>query len=115
MSTSAPDQFLFSYGTLQLDSVQLSQFGRLLESEDDVLAGYALVEVQIRDPEVLAASGIEIHLGLVLDSAAPPIPGKVFRLTPAELSAADIYESENYRREKVVLASGTRAWVYVKA
>jgi hypothetical protein len=31
------------------------------------------------------------------------------------LATADIYESENYRREAVTLASGTRAWVYVKA
>lgn len=106
---------LFSYGTLQLDSVQLSQFGRLLEGTDDVLTGYAVIEIQIRDPAVLDASGIEIHRALVADPDAPPIPGKVFRLTEAELAAADIYESENYRRENAVLASGTHAWVYVKA
>ncbi len=115
MSASAPDQPLFSYGTLQLDSVQRAQFGRLLDGVDDALTGYALVEIQIRDPDVLAASGIEIHLGLVPDPSAPPIPGKVFRLTGEELAAADVYESENYRREGVTLASGTRAWVYVKA
>ena len=109
------EALLFSYGTLQLESVQLSQFGRLLQGEDDALAGYAQVEIQIRDPDVLAASGIETHLGLVPDPAAPHIPGKVFRLTPEELATADIYESENYRREAVTLASGIRAWVYVKA
>lgn len=109
------DQLLFSYGTLQLESVQRSQFGRLLEGEDDVLAGYAVVDIQIRDPAVLDASGIKIHRGLVADPEAPPIAGKVFRLTAAELAAADIYESENYRREAAILASGIRAWVYVKA
>jgi gamma-glutamylcyclotransferase (GGCT)/AIG2-like uncharacterized protein YtfP len=109
------DQLLFSYGTLQLESVQRSQFGRLLEGEDDVLTGYAVIDIQIRDPAVLDASGIEIHRALVPDPEAPPIPGKVFRLTDDELAAADIYESENYRREQVVLASGTPAWVYVKA
>lgn len=106
---------LFSYGTLQLESVQRSQFGRLLDGTDDELTGYAVVDIQIRDPAVLDASGIEIHRGLVPDPAAPPIAGKVFRLTEAELAAADIYESENYRREQAVLGSGTRAWVYVKA
>lgn len=45
---------------------------------------------------------------LVPDAGAPPIPGKVFRLTDAELAAADIYESENYRRERVVLARDRR-------
>lgn len=108
------DQLLFSYGTLQLESVQLSSFGRLLDGEDDVLHGFAVIEIQIRDPAVLDASGIETHLGLV-PGDGPPIPGKVFRLTPEELDAADVYESENYRRIEVPLASGTRAWVYVKA
>lgn len=106
---------LFSYGTLQLESVQLSQFGRLLDGADDLLPGYDVIEIQIRDPAVLDASGIAIHRALVPDADAPPIPGKVFRLTDAELAAADIYESENYRRELVTLASGTAAWVYVKA
>ncbi|WP_029936346.1 gamma-glutamylcyclotransferase family protein [Sphingomonas sp. UNC305MFCol5.2] len=108
-------EHLFSYGTLQLESVQRSQFGRLLEGTDDVLTGYGVIEIQIRDPAVLDASGIETHRALVPDADAPPIPGKVFRLTAAELAAADTYESENYRREQVVLASGTAAWVYVKA
>ncbi len=108
-------ELLFSYGTLQLDSVQQSQFGRRLEGTHDALTGYAVVDIQIRDPAVLDASGIEIHRGLVPDPDAPPIAGKVFRLTAEELATADIYESENYRREPVTLASGARAWVYVKA
>lgn len=110
-----PDALLFSYGTLQLESVQRSQFGRLLEGVDDVLHGYAAIDIMIRDPDVLEASGIETHRALVADAAAPPLPGKVFRLTPDELAAADIYESENYRRIEAPLASGRRAWVYVKA
>ncbi len=115
MSDPAADQLLFSYGTLQLASVQQSQFGRLLEGQDDVLDGWRTVEITIRDPLVLDASGIETHLGLVPDPEAPPIPGKVFRLTAEELAAADIYESENYRRVAVPLASGVTAWLYVKA
>ena len=106
---------LFSYGTLQLASVQLRQFGRLLEGSDDILHGYRQIEITIRDPDVLEASGIEVHLALVPDADAPPIPGKVFRLTPEELAAADVYESENYVRVKSPLASGATAWVYVKA
>jgi len=105
---------LFSYGTLQLDQVQLSQFGRLLDGTDDVLHGYVVTEIQIRDPAVLDASGIEMHLALV-PGDGPPIAGKVFQLRPQELAAADVYESENYVRAWVPLASGTHAWVYVKA
>lgn len=105
---------LFSYGTLQLESVQLRQFGRLLEGTDDVLHGFVVTEITIRDPAVLDASGIEVHRALV-PGEGPPIPGKMFLLTPEELAAADVYESENYRRVEVSLASGIRAWVYVKA
>jgi hypothetical protein len=112
---SDAEELLFSYGTLQLASVQLSQFGRLLEGSDDVLQGYRPIEIQIRDPDVLEASGIETHLALVPDPAAPALPGKVFRLAPAELAAADVYESENYVRVRAPLASGLVAWVYVKA
>ncbi len=108
-------ELLFSYGTLQLASVQMSQFGRLLEGSDDTLHGYKQIEITIRDPDVLEASGIEVHLALVPDTDAPPIPGKVFHLTPEELAAADVYESENYARVAAPLASGTTAWVYVKA
>lgn len=105
---------LFSYGTLQLDQVQLSQFGRLLDGTDDVLHGFIVTEIQIRDPAVLDASGMETHLALV-PGEGPPIAGKVFQLSPQELAAADVYESENYVRAWVPLASGTHAWVYVKA
>ncbi|UZK66278.1 gamma-glutamylcyclotransferase family protein [Sphingomonas sp. M1-B02] len=109
------DALLFSYGTLQLESVQLRQFGRRLDGSDDVLHGYGVIEITIRDPDVLEASGIETHLALVPDANAPPLPGKVFHLTAQELAAADIYESENYRRVEAALASGARAWVYLKA
>lgn len=105
---------LFSYGTLQLEQVQRSQFGRLLEGVDDALLGFVITEVQIRDPDVLEASGLETHLALV-PGEGPPIAGKVFQLTPQELEAADLYESENYVRVRVPLASGTLAWVYVLA
>ena len=109
------EALLFSYGTLQLESVQRSQFGRLLEGQDDILHGYRQIEITIRDPDVLEASGIETHLALIPDADAPPIPGKVFRLTEEELAAADIYESENYARVAAKLASSVTAWVYVKA
>jgi len=113
--SNGADALLFSYGTLQLASVQLSQFGRLLEGTDDTLHGWRQTEITIRDPDVLEASGIEVHLALIPDAGAPPIPGKVFRLTPEELAAADVYESENYMRVEAPLASGASAWVYVKA
>jgi hypothetical protein len=41
--------------------------------------------------------------------------GTVLAVTPAELAQADAYEVEDYRRDRVTLASGQAAWVYADA
>ena len=107
---------LFSYGTLQLDSVQLSSFGRLLVGADDAMPGWHKDWLEITDPDVIKASGERFH-PVVSPSAnaADAVAGKVFRITPAELEAADRYEVADYKRIEVVLQSGVKAWVYVKA
>ena len=40
------------------------------------------------------------------------VKGTVLELTAAELSLADTYEPEDYKRVKVTLGSGKEAWVY---
>ncbi|WP_066547372.1 MULTISPECIES: gamma-glutamylcyclotransferase family protein [unclassified Sphingomonas] len=112
---SAADQALFSYGTLQLPEVQRATFGRLLSGTPDVLTGFRRIMIEIDDPDVRDASGIATHPALVADPDAPPIPGQVFDVTNAELAAADVYESANYRRITVTLMSGRSAWVYIRA
>ena len=107
---------LFSYGTLQLDRVQLSSFGRLLEGEADTMPGYRKDMVEITDPEVLRASGERFH-PIVSHTGDPTdeVEGKVFRITADELAAADRYEVSDYQRVSVTLKSGHEAWVYIKA
>jgi hypothetical protein len=109
-------QLLFSYGTLQLASVQQAQFGRLLTGRADALPGFTRSLVEITDPHVLAASGERFHPIVVrTDNPGDAVDGMVFELTTAELAAADDYEVEDYRRVAVTLASGMEAWVYVQA
>lgn len=48
---------LFSYGTLQLDSVQIASFGRLLDGCEDSMPGFRKGLVEITDPDVLEKSG----------------------------------------------------------
>lgn len=107
---------LFSYGTLQQENVQKAQFGRLLAGMPDALPGYASRMLEITDPEVLAKSGKRFH-PLVFHTGDPSdkVSGTVFAITAEELEAADRYEVSDYRRVSVTLASGTQAWVYVKA
>jgi hypothetical protein len=107
---------LFSYGTLQQESVQVSTFGRLLEGTPDALVGYMISMVEITDPEVLRTSGARFH-PIVRHSGDPAdeTPGMVFEITEAELAAADTYEVSDYVRVTAPLKSGTSAWVYVAA
>ncbi|HEX4179497.1 MAG TPA: gamma-glutamylcyclotransferase family protein [Caulobacteraceae bacterium] len=107
---------LFSYGTLQLEAVQLATFGRRLNGTADAILGYAATMVEIRDPEVVATSGARFH-PIVRESADPSAEtaGTVFELTEAELAAADTYEVSDYKRLAARLKSGGEAWVYVAA
>ena len=110
----AADQLLFSYGTLQNPDVQLDTFGRLLDTEDDILPGYTVDYADIEDPRVVGVSGASVHpIVRPTGNALDKVVGKVLRVTEDELDAADEYEVELYRRASVVLASGRTAWVYV--
>ncbi len=105
---------LFSYGTLQQESVQLATFGRLLSGQPDALLAYEQVMVLIEDAEVVALSG-KTHHPIVLFNGDPTshVPGSVFEVSEAELLHADAYEVDAYKRVSAVLASGRQAWVYV--
>ena len=105
---------LFSYGTLRQENVQLATFRRRLEGRPDALPGFVLSPMAITDPHVIATSGSAVHtIARASGDPADLIPGLVFRVTPAELEAADRYEAGPIMRIEVALSSGTRAFVYV--
>ena len=106
--------WLFSYGTLQQEEVQLATFGRRLEGRPDILAGYGTSLVAIADPAVVAMSGKTHHpIVRATGNDADEIAGTLFRLTRAEFAAADAYEVADYKRIAVRLKSGLEAFVYV--
>ena len=107
---------LFSYGTLQLESVQIETFGRSLTGIKDILTGYLLSEVKIKDESVIKASGTDIHpilkyTGDFIDE----VEGTIFDVTASELQQADEYEVEEYIRVAATFKSGQEAWVYACA
>jgi gamma-glutamylcyclotransferase (GGCT)/AIG2-like uncharacterized protein YtfP len=105
---------LFSYGTLQTLSVQLSAFGRKLTGSPDTLVGYRLRMIQITDQEFVATSGAEYHRNLEFTgNSSDLVDGTVFSVTKQELEQADAYEPDGYKRVRVKLRSGTEAWVYL--
>ena len=109
-------EHLFSYGTLQLEAVQLATFGRLLDGRPDRLPGYSIARLKITDAGLLPTSGGNQHpIVRKTGDAGEGVDGTVYALTTAELSLADACEVAVYRRESIRLASGLPAWVYVDA
>jgi gamma-glutamylcyclotransferase (GGCT)/AIG2-like uncharacterized protein YtfP len=112
---TAMDQ-LFSYGTLQLNSVQMAIFGRLLSGPSDALAGYVATSLLIEAASAAIVSGRREHAAVRrTGDVAHHVRGTVFEVTHADLAHADRYEGKAYRRVMETLQSGRRAWVYVDA
>lgn len=112
MPDDGRDQLLFSYGTLRQSEVQTALFGRLLEAEPDAMTGWRRRMIEVTDPDVIARSGTRWHpLVEPGGDAADRVEGAVFRVSRAELAAADAYEVD-YQRREVALASGRTAWFY---
>ncbi len=109
-------QLLFSYGTLQLESVQIQSFGRLLKGELDVLKGFKIEQLQIKDKSVLAKSQQEFHpIAVQTNNYGDTVEGMIFEISDLELAQADQYEVADYKRIECVFQSGKKAWVYVKS
>jgi hypothetical protein len=109
-------ELLFSYGTLQLEAVQMATFGRRLAGKNDALRGFELVSLKIEDQTVVAISGKAHHtMAKFTGRASDAILGVVFEVTLDEIQQADKYEVAAVKRVAVVLQSGVRAWAYVDA
>jgi hypothetical protein len=106
--------YLFSYGTLQQESVQIASFGRALQGKPDALPGWRREMVEIIDAEVFCLSGERFHPILVPGNDADEIPGMVFEISEEELQRADAYEVAAYKRIAQRLKSGLEAFVYVR-
>ena len=104
---------LFSYGTLQQESVQLSTFGRPLRGQADELVGFEQSVFRIEDPTFVATSGKADHAIVRFTGRNEDrVSGVVFEISDSELARSDEYEPVGYTRIETTLASGNRAWVY---
>ena len=111
-----PTELLFSYGTLQLEAVQIATFGRLVPGTRDVLPGFEATLLEIDDEATVSLSG-KTHHAIAKFTGRPSdsISGTVFAVTPEEIQRADEYEVSAYKRVTVLLGSGVCAWAYVDA
>ncbi len=109
-------EYLFSYGTLQRDNVQLELFGRLLIGAKDILKGHKTFSIEITDELFLSKGEQQGQLTAVIsNNKSDAIEGTVFEISEEELRRADEYEPDGYTRIKMKLESGNEAWVYMAA
>ncbi|MDO6817782.1 gamma-glutamylcyclotransferase family protein [Zobellia sp. 1_MG-2023] len=99
-------QHLFTYGTLKDLNVQEQVFGHTLKGEQDVLEAFRISPDKIMGRYLVAEK---------TNSREDQIEGIVYELKQSELTMADLYEGEAYKKIEVGLKSGKIAWVYVKA
>lgn len=105
---------LFSYGTLQLERVQIETYGRTLRGEEDELPGYRLEQLKIVDENVLKKSDQEFHpIAVPSDDSTDAVKGVIFEISDEELQETDTYEVVDYVRVLETFKSGKKAWVYI--
>ena len=97
---------LFVYGTLMESNVQKKVIGRIIEGEKDSLIGYKKSSIQIEGEIYPIIEKSKNRNDIIF--------GKVLLVTNEELKELDKYETDAYRRIKVVLVSGEDSWVYTK-
>lgn len=99
-------EYLFTYGTLQQEDIQLTVFSRTLSGFNDVLQGYKL-----SDEKVVGVYPVMHRSEEPTDS----VNGRVYMCSNKEILEADKYEGPAYKRIKVVLNSGKTAWAYISS
>lgn len=106
--------YLFSYGTLQLEKVQIETYGRKLLGVKDSLIGYRLDNIKIIDTGVVKTSGKNFH-PIARKTASPNdrIDGIIYEITEEELRATDKYEVSDYQRVLENFTSNRKAWIYI--
>ena len=108
------NHYLFSYGTLQKQQVQIDLFGRILAGSPDILENYKVTPIEIKDEAFLSKGEERNQLTAIpSDKKSDSIIGTVFEVTEEELLHADKYEPAGYKRILILLASGKEAWLYV--
>jgi len=96
---------LFIYGTLLNKNIQIKLLGKIIKGDPDTFNNHKITEIIIEEekyPNIYFSINSEVN-------------GMVIRVTKEELSIIDKYETNTYKRVKIVLVSGNKAWVYKKA
>lgn len=95
-------ELLFIYGTSLDRGVQEKVFGRYQEGTDDILEHHKRIPAFVEGQQYFT----------VIPHKDMEVRGKVLSLTEQELKKIDMYEEPEYKRKRILLKSGTEAWIY---
>ena len=102
---------IFSYGTLQSKEIQMQVFNKLLTGTPDQLPGYKLKDLKIEEE-----FGIEDYfVATPSENPLDEVNGILFTISGEDLTKADQFESNAYKRIQITLKSGTTAWIYIES
>ena len=94
---------LFVYGTLKDPEIQRAVFGRATAGTPATLEGFIKSQLQLGK-----------NMYPVITSGEGAVEGVVLELTRKEMKNTDRYETDAYKRVKLILSNGREAWVYQK-
>lgn len=93
----------------------METFGRILQGEKDCLPGYEVSMLEITDEEVLKKSNQKFHPILHFSgNENSVVEGMLYEVSNDEISRADEYEVDDYKRVEAVFTSGKTGFLYVK-
>lgn len=95
---------LFVYGTLKEATTQKRVLGRRAAGIQDILKDFTRSTITIENKTY----------PIITKKRGESIEGMVISVRLKELKLIDDYETNAYRRKKVVLNSGKSAWAYMK-
>lgn len=98
-------EYLFSYGSLQDISLQQSLLGRTIHGIEEKLFGYKISKDKI---------GGEFLVAEPSKNAEDYISGVLYVLSHMDVSKIDSYEGPSYKRVKLTMDSGKKAWTYIR-
>lgn len=88
-------------------------FGRKLNGSTDILQGFKIETIEITEQAFLSKGEEKYQGTLVPSNNNDQVQGTLLELTNEELLLIDKYEPGNYKRIKMPLQSGKKAWVFI--
>lgn len=96
---------LFTYGTLQDETIEQMLFNKTLDGSKDSITGFEKQEIILE--------GNVYPILIKNNESTKVIKGTYYHLSNQEMLICDEYEGNEYKRVLVQLDSRIEAWVYI--